>query len=195
MYHLSIKRGAGPGSPEVDGDIGRISAVLGANGTGKSRLFSIIRKNPHLLTPNPAVEKRPFIYIEGGRVVTIPPNITLTRDTANEFATYEKALLRHQKKRTEKLADRIRDALFTLERLGVQEKQTHSDAVHAWIKEGKNGDCPTRNEAPLDKLARLFNIALPALMLKCEMSGQLLITKNDGQPYPASEMSDGENRL
>ena len=32
MYQLNVKRGAGPGTPEVNGQIGRISAVLGANG-------------------------------------------------------------------------------------------------------------------------------------------------------------------
>jgi len=195
MYELNIKRGAGPGAPEVTGQIGRISAILGANGTGKSRLFAIIRDNPHLLTPNPSSQSRPFIYIEGGRVVAIPSEIRLTRQTADEYSTYPKALQQHRNKRNQKLADRIRDALLTLERLGVEEKQAHSDAVDAWLKGGRTGDCPTRKEPPLDRLARLFNVALPALQLTYKTSGELLITKSGGSPYAASEMSDGEKQV
>ena len=61
----------GLGMPHIKTEFGRITVLLGANGTGKSRALKAIRG----MTASFGQENRPAVYIEGGRVITIPASL------------------------------------------------------------------------------------------------------------------------
>jgi ABC-type multidrug transport system ATPase subunit len=178
----------GAGVPELEARFGRVTVILGANGTGKSRLLQFIAGNFAGLFGEERLQRR----VEGGRAVKIPPHISVNRNTIDTHGTYQRALKQYDRKRGNELASRLTDAFHVLERQGQEEKERHSDAVAAWSRAGKNGDCPEREEPPLDRLARLFNEALPSLRLEFESPN--LFVRKGAERYPAHQMSDGEKQ-
>jgi len=189
MYKIDVPAIPNHGVPEFHAKLGRVNVLLGVNGSGKSRLLAAIRDRHAASFGVP----RSVVFVEGGRVVPIPDSLKLDRNTVAFYSHYSSALEQHRKKRKQKLSDRIRDALFTLERRTEEDKTKHSDAVNSWIMGGENGACPARDEPPIDRLFRLFSDVLPKIQLELAPDRRLL-AKRMGLEYAASGMSDGEKQ-
>jgi ABC-type cobalamin/Fe3+-siderophores transport system ATPase subunit len=188
MYRIKVEGQGNAGVPDIDADFGRVTVILGANGAGKSRLLEWIKNNANQAFGG----MRPVIYIEGGRVAQIPPNLHLDHREVNFHRTAESSLKQHRTKRLQSLSTRIKDALVTHYNRGLEERGTHSDAVTAWMAAGKNGPAPERQEPPLLRLARLFSGALP--LLTFEFENPTLRIKKGARKYGAESMSDGERQ-
>lgn len=190
MYDIKISGQKAEGIPELQAQFGRVTVILGANGTGKSRLLVFLRDHRR----DAFGGDRPIIYVEGGRAVVIPEQIKSDFTDIRLFETHKQALKEHTAKRHLHLTSRIKDAIMVLIRRGEEDKAKHSDAVDRWIKAGKPGDCPERSEPPLDRLFRLFNEALPSIHLAYDHP-HLYARKGDGRQYAAHRMSDGEKQV
>ncbi len=156
VFRIKVEHQEASGIPSIDVDFGRVTVILGANGAGKSRLLGWIKDNAQKYFGVGI----PAIYIEGGRVARIPPNIYLDHSETNRHRTAADSIEAHKGKRLQLLSERIRDAFITNYNKGVEEKVKHSDKANEWIESGMHGPPPTRPEPPLDRLGRLFNNAL-----------------------------------
>jgi hypothetical protein len=150
-------------APRFDGflfEFGRINVILGANGSGKSRLLSELRDAvPGVLSGTKAV------YIEGGRTIKLEDVLKLDAKNFQHFDKLESAFAQWDRKRTRSLADRVFDALVVLEKRELALKAQHSDAVEAWNAAGRVSPYPNRPRAPLVRLFELFAELFPQIAL------------------------------
>lgn len=168
----------------------RINVILGANGSGKSKFLSELKDSVSSLTNGAKA-----VYIEGGRTIKIMDVLQLDHRNVAQYDRLESALTHYENKRVISLADRVFDSLVVLEKLGLQQKSSHSDAVEQWIEEGKNGECPKRKQPPLDHLFELFNEIFPLITLTFDGNARKLSAQKNGQPYGPSGLSDGEKQV
>ncbi len=189
MYPLSVPPQPEVGIPGLKATFGRVTVMMGANGSGKSKILASIRDS----YGDAFGSARPILYIEGGRVVPIPNSLKLTRQNVNEFSDYSTAFSHYSQKRTGKLSDRISDVLFTIDRRSEDDKTQHSDAVTEWLKGDQEKPCPRRDEPPLDRLFRLFAEVLPHVKLRITPTRALMAQRGSSE-YPAVQLSDGEKQ-
>lgn len=169
----------------------QVNLLLGANGTGKSKLLKELRDNAEKFYPG-----RSVIFVEGGRTIKLVNSLQLNRNNFNNYDTLEKANNTFKSKRQITLSDRVTDALLLLERMGQEIRGKHSDDVHDWDKNGKNGPLPVREDPPLAKLFQLFTEIFPSIHLQLNSTNkELTCTKNGSPHYPPSELSDGEKQV
>lgn len=150
-FHVRIK-GNATGRPSVEADFGRVTVVMGANGCGKTQL---LRELAHpALYPNQPLgpehsrpfDRRPLLYIEGGRVSNPPEQIDPRQMDSQMFQRQPKVTLDSRLDRT------IRELLE-----GQQLNESEYDAaLLKWAKEGAVGPKPERGEYKIDNLAALF---------------------------------------
>lgn len=171
-------------------EFGRINVILGANGSGKSRLLSELRDAvPGLLSGTKAV------YIEGGRAIKLEDVLKLDAKNFQHFDKLESAFKQWDRKRTSSLADRVFDALVVLEKRELALKAQHSDAVEAWNATGRSGPYPTRPRAPLARLFELFTELFPQIELSYDYDARRMSAHKNGQKYGPSTLSDGEKQV
>ncbi|MDY7078870.1 MAG: AAA family ATPase [Chloroflexota bacterium] len=189
-YHINILADKDQGVPGLDADFGRVTVILGANGTGKSRLIQKLQA----LTNNFG-DQRPLVHVEGGRVVQAPQSVGLTRKNIDQFNNLEEADRQHRKMKRGKLADRVTHMLTLLYARGERAKSKHSDEVVEWDKHKRVGDIPQREEPPLDKLFRLFNETFPEIDISLDGKTKNLKCRKGTVPYNVSTLSDGERQV
>jgi energy-coupling factor transporter ATP-binding protein EcfA2 len=85
--------------------------------------------------------------------------------------------------------------LLLIDKLGDEIEINHSRAVTQWQNSGRNGECPTREQPPLDRLFDLFTEIFPSITLEYNSSNKQLRCKKNGQVYPPSQLSDGEKQI
>jgi energy-coupling factor transporter ATP-binding protein EcfA2 len=189
QFALDLQPTTGTGSLRTT--LGRINAILGANGAGKSTAIRTLVANAALFGAN-----RPVIYVEGGRAVVVPDAIEVDQRTFAQYGTLDSATKTHAAKVKSAFSGRIKDALFVLLRRGENLKIEHSDAVSRWISAGKNGDCPILSPLPLQRLFDAFNEVFPEIALSFAdgTKRQFRCTKA-GSVYQPSKLSDGEKQV
>lgn len=188
-FELTVEVQGGHGVPSFSGTLRNVNVILGANGTGKSKLLNQIRDQ----APSLELPER-VIYVEGGRVVTPPDTVQLDRNTFQPFQTLTSARQQHSGRRAGLLRDRTHYAFLLLKKTEDENKLQHSDQVEEWRKGGRIGDLPTRSRPPLDELFELFHRVFPEITLEMlPDSLQLQCTKNAMQ-YSPSGLSDGEKQ-
>jgi len=171
-------------------EFGRINILLGANGTGKSAVLNKIKSSPHFFS-----DRTDIAFIEGGRTLSIPATLAMDRNNLG-FSTLHQAENQHKSKRLGKLSERIKDALFALDRKGDLEYRNHSEAVELWEGNGSKDKCPKRNETPLSELCRIFKGVFPEIELKFDpQSKGITCSKNGSPPYAPDGLSDGEKQV
>lgn len=175
-----------PGRPLA---IGRRTVLLGANGTGKSKLLNEAVTKASTLFPNYTV-----VRIEGGRTITLRNSLALDRNTYNSYRDLRTAKQTHKQKIASTLSSRVFDALQVLERMGRSIKSKHSDAVIEWQQQNANDPCPERGQPPLERVFDLFNEIFPRIVLAYDESTlEMSCTKGDST-YGPSQLSDGEKQ-
>ncbi|WP_139856805.1 AAA family ATPase [Aequorivita sinensis] len=177
--------------PEEEFIFNRINILLGANGTGKSKLLKELRDQ----APN-FYGDRTVIFVEGGRTIKLTNSLQLNRNNFQQYGTLQTANQTFQNKRKTTLSDRVMDALLLLDRMGQEIRGEHSDKVNEWQKNGQNGPMPLREEPPLTKLFTLFSEIFPSIQLKLDSANKsITCIKNGSAPYNPSELSDGEKQV
>lgn len=189
-YSVNIGPAQGAKVPVVRAQFGRITVILGVNGTGKSGVLEALKATSSTWAPN-----RPVIYVEGGRVVRVPDSIAVDRGTFDAHGTLERAAATHVGKRTTLLADRVIDAFHLLLRQGENLKIEHSDAVTAWKSSGMNGDCPDVPTAPLERLFAAFHEIFSDITLELAPKDKRILCKKGSAEYAPSKLSDGERQV
>lgn len=175
--------------PSTPFQLGRVNAILGANGAGKSQVLREIKQFATKDAPGSVV------FIEGGRTIQIADAITLDVKTYSRYDKLESAASYYSRKRSESLADRIFDLIIVLEKKDQQLKGEHSDAVTEWVRSGSNGNPPVRAPTPMARLFGLFSEIFPQLALSFDHPGRRLWVKKDGEDYGPSSLSDGEKQV
>ena len=171
----------------------RVNVVLGANGTGKSKLLNELKEQAHSIF-NRAPNK--IIYVEGGRAITINGSLQLNRNNFQQYQTPATATSTRVGKLKSTISSRIQDGLILLDVRGQELKSKHSDQVHEWAATGSTGDCPSRPAPPIEDLIRLFQEIFPKISLVFNESNKTLTCSKDGSaPYDLSELSDGEKQV
>ncbi len=188
-YSISVSGHEKEGIPSLSATFGRVTVLLGANGSGKSRLLGFLRGN----RSNDFGGQRPHVFVEGGRVVSLPNHLQLDHNTVGTHGTYQQALKQYNNKVGGKVVSRVHDALFVLERKGDEDRGRHSDAVSLWQEQGCKGPCPERAETPLGRLFRLFGSIFPTLKLEYDRPN--LSVQKGTYAYSPSSLSDGERQV
>jgi ABC-type branched-subunit amino acid transport system ATPase component len=186
LYSIEVSGQEEQGVPSVKAQFGRVTVVLGANGTGKSRLLQFLRDSGTAFG-----RERPRVYVEGGRAIILPDQLRFHGGL--EQATYKEVLKLHREKRSGRIMERLHYALWVLDRRGEEEKSRHSDAAELWFRGAQVEPYPSRPEPPLDRLFRVFAEALP--MLSLEFDRPDLYARKGKARYPVSGMSDGEKQV
>jgi len=190
-YPIEISPANGQGIPFISADFGRITVLLGSNGTGKSRALKIIRG----MSSSFGEANRPQVYIEGGRVIAPPTMLTYDYNTYAEFGTYDKAKQTYKNRRLSPLVQRNKDVFYLLERRSESQKVRHSEAVSSWQATGSVGSCPAIEDDPLQRLFALFTEVFPEISIHVEGEIKNLMCVKAGQPYSITELSDGERQV
>jgi ABC-type lipoprotein export system ATPase subunit len=179
------------GVPKITGHFGRITVLLGANGTGKSRVLRRLRDTSSSIFG----EDRSPVYIEGGRVIVIPNAIGIDLFSFNQFGTLQLAYQTFRTNRLTPTSNRSRDAFYLLARKDAVAKEQHSDAVTEWQRNGCAGTCPSIEETQLEKLFKLFSEVFPEIRIRLEGEGNQITCHKNSQTYPTNELSDGERQV
>jgi len=170
-------------------DIGRVNVIMGANGSGKSQLLRAMSDHIHSYN-----SEKKAIFVEGGRSLMFDINVGMQPNSLpiyNDPIGYEKNYVR---KRSNRLSDRMNNALILLKALEQTKKSTHSDEVQAWEDSGRTGDIPKRPRLPFEQFKNIFESIFPDIKIIITPSNQLYAEKN-GEEYPANSMSDGEKQI
>src|ERR1044071_9310753 len=86
-YKINISSDDGLGIPNIDAYFGRITVLLGANGTGKSRALKRLCDQSF----NFGLRPQAVVYMEGGRVIPIPKALKYDTLTYEQFGTLQQA--------------------------------------------------------------------------------------------------------
>ncbi|MEX0719937.1 MAG: AAA family ATPase [Balneolaceae bacterium] len=189
-YPIKIEGEKNSGIPKVDENFGRVTVILGANGSGKTKLIESLKKKQ-----NGFGGRRPLAYIEGGRVIKPPDTVSLNSNNFNQFKDLEKAELKHKSAKSSDLSSRNEKTLILLDRIGETEKAQHSDKVQLWIDNGKEGEPPSRSEPPLEKMFRMFQDIFPKIHLEINDKSKKITCKKNGSTYTPGKLSDGERQV
>lgn len=177
--------------PDISFTFERVNILLGANGTGKSKTLKELKESAGGFFPG-----RSVIYVEGGRTIKLVNTLELNRNNFQNYNTLERAKTTYTQKRKNTLSERVIDALMLLDREGQEIKSSHSDAVHQWDKDGRQGNVPGRQEPPLNKLFELFSEIFPTITLRLNSENKTLTcTKNNKDEYSPVDLSDGEKQV
>lgn len=171
-------------------DFARVNVILGANGSGKSKLLTEIKNQAGTLTGGAKVA-----YIEGGRTIKIKDILQLDHTNVGAYDRYDSAVTHYFNKRVTSLADRVFDALLVLDKRDALLKGKHSDAVDRWTAEGQKGECPRRAQPPLEHFFELFSEIFPLITLSYDPESRKLSAQKNGQSYGPSSLSDGEKQV
>lgn len=190
-YQLEIDGDASAGLPRFHAELSRVNAVLGANGSGKSKLIQRLRNENQAFGGS-----RPVVYVEGGRVVDPPASVGLDRHNINQFQNLQHASERYvNRRRKVPLSERASELFVLLDRKGERVRTEHSDAVQEWIEGGQEGEPPKRNEPPLELLFDRFHDIFPAIELSIEPDSRDIQCRQNESTYGPSQLSDGERQV
>lgn len=178
------------GIPAFQGEFERINVILGANGSGKTKLLQ------HLAAHSENTFGAEFtpVHIEGGRAVAIPPGLAMDGNSISVYSNPKQAREQYRQSRRSTLAGRIGRTFVMLRALEDEQKKRHSDAVTAWLATDRTTPTPGRVTPPFTQLMRLFREVFPLMELFITESEQLYVKKGDAS-YPVSLMSDGEKQV
>ena len=188
-YEFIVDIPAGTGFQPFKGIFRNVNVILGANGTGKSKLLGHLRDQAGKLN-----FPENIIYVEGGRVVVPPDAVKFNRNTFQQYETLAIARQTHLSKRRGFLRDRAGEAFLLLKKMGDESKAEHSDKIEEWIKNGQVGEVPRQRTPPLEELFELFHQVFPEIRMEMLPDTlEIRCTKND-KKYSPSSLSDGEKQ-
>lgn len=190
-YTIALGPEKHPAAPTIDAEFGRVTVLLGANGTGKSTALRLLMD----LRQSFGSPLRHRVNVEGGRVVTLPSSLRLDQRNFEQFQEHHNPLRDYQNNQRSQLSARIAHGLVVLDRRADEFKREHSDAVTAWTQGGAEGSLPECAEPPLTRLFTMFQNVFPDISLKLDPNGRNLRCHKNGADYQPPQLSDGERQV
>jgi ABC-type cobalamin/Fe3+-siderophores transport system ATPase subunit len=178
-----------PPIPQMHFDFKRINVILGANGTGKSKILHEIY--------NYAKSKlqRPSVRIFGGRSINFPYQLRYDSDLYRKTKTIQLAQTHYQNSESS-IPERIKAILFLLDRKNEELFRKHSKEVTEWQRQGEVGPSPKCETSPFEKWFQMFSEIFPEISLSIKEGEpkEIFCKKNDIK-YNPSTLSDGEKQV
>lgn len=199
---LGIKLNVGqnaafPGSPSVECECGRVTVVLGANGTGKSRILKKLIDSTDILGA-----ARKCVYVEGGRVVSPlagKPPLNARVGRVGKRPPGEKRPWTIEEHYETSLTHTLHSRLQLVFELLVAQADPHKrrtfDALRAWKKSGRQGEQPELGDTLLDKVFDRFHQVFPDISLACDPESFEVSCRKGNETYPVGGLSDGEKQV
>ncbi len=175
---------------EREFDLNRITVLLGANGTGKSKLLQELQGQAPTYFPNYTP-----VRIEGGRAIEMKDSLELDNRNFSEFRTFDQMFNGFKQRRAQTLGSRLFYGLKTLEQMGIDSKIKHSDEIVEWEQNGEIGNRPKQPEDPMSRVFEIFNDIFPSISLRYRSNDRRLLCKKDGNEYGPTGLSDGEKQV
>lgn len=176
------------GVPALKGTFGRINVVLGANGSGKSRLLQrLINTRGSIFQGFAEV-----VSVEGGRAIEIQPDVGASPNTYHIFTNPVSAETQHKQQTS--LSQRLKQTFILIQSLHRLDKEDIADQFIKWKNSGEYPPSPEPKEFRFDKLKRMFSEIFPTLELFVTTSQQLYVRVSN-HDYPASNLSEGEKQV
>ena len=172
--------------PAIALDAARVSVVLGANGTGKTRLAQ--RAVDAYRTHHGATH---VTYIEGARNFSDLVNVGVGAEFSRIITVPHEQRESYKGHRSVTLSQRVLLALKTLRIDQLANEISWAREMKAWSTD-RSQPTPADPAAPLDEAFALFQTIFPQLKLEVTSSEQLYCRKNGGDQYPLIQASDGE---
>lgn len=176
LRHRVIIAANAQGRPKIDAEFGRVTAIMGANGTGKSQLLRSLRSE------GPFVDRLTRVLVEGGRLVHFPPDLPThvgSRGPLNEW----------------NLQQRLMDILNRLLEGRLNDTQ-YIKLLEQW--DGKPPK-PHRGRPRINDLFQLFSEIFPSIRLTLEHPdggyGGRIGCRASGDRYQLNQLSDGEQQI
>lgn len=189
-HHIVIP--ANERHPALDAQFGRVTVLLGANGTGKSALIASLRSRGHAPFGMKHAQK-----IEARRVMNLIGRSQLTRaQAANAMHSLSEGFLENYNFDTkwhQNEFSKLLEALCTAE----QERDTrYSKECNELALSGKRDALAPRPRSALDDFKEIYTDALPDLTLEFDTaSAGLACRRRGGQAYGPENMSSGEQQV
>ena len=175
---------------EREFEFNRVNVLLGANGTGKSKLLQELQGQAETFFPNYTP-----VRIEGGRAIEMKDSLELDNRNFSEFRTFDQMFNGFKKRRAQTLGSRLFYGLKTLEQMGVDSKIKHSDEIVRWERNGETGKRPSQPEDPMSRVFEIFNDTFPSITLRYRSSDRRLLCTKNGNEYGPTGLSDGEKQV
>ncbi len=208
-FRMSVPENAAfPGAPSVECDCGRITVLLGANGTGKS---GILR---HLRGPLPGPKEQREIVLRQAPVLWPGEDVSTSRAGASSRRWLGDPILQcsnahpslgkpsHPRRRSNMRAHSLISCksgsnwCFTF--LAAQadpHKREYFDAIRQWEVAGRNGQQPAREDTLMDRVFDRFHQVFPDIVLSCDSKSFEVLCRKGSETYRVADLSDGEKQV
>jgi ABC-type branched-subunit amino acid transport system ATPase component len=178
--------------PAVEATIGRVTVILGANGTGKSALLNSIRGGPARLMGFEQARR-----VDARRVMQVTGHSALARNQVGDnVAQHAHSLLEAyapDQSKHQVAAARLLEALCHEDR---RLHLAYAKQCDELVKAGRNTELRPRPSSPLDAFRELYARVLPDIGLSFDTSSvTLTITKTGGVSYGPESLSSGEQQI
>ncbi len=189
---LEYAAGNGDGRPGFKGTLKKINVLLGANGSGKSKILSHFRDNIHN-----ELKDHNVVFVEGGRALSVPASVKPSQKTYDSHFTLAKSEETYGSKKKKKITDRVIDAFILLNIKDGEVVKKHSDAAVEWQEQNLHRDkFPKRELLPLRQLFAGFNQIFPDITITLEPeTANIRCTKLQSTSYGPEGLSDGEKQI
>lgn len=180
--------------PQAEVAFERVTVVLGINGCGKSTLLNHLleRAGGELASRNP-------VLVDGGRVAEVPASARISYKERESLGAGLVPAMRqqHRKKRRGKLRGRLQQALYLLSARDYMARAADYEALQRWRAAGAGTEepVPALPESEFDRLFRLFNGVFPRIQLSRNETDDLFASRDGGERYAITELSDGERQV
>lgn len=181
------------GMPQISLECGRVTVILGANGTGKSQLARrMLRQARHCFPEIAQVHG-----VEGGRALTISSSLKGDRafPVQRQNTSAQDRLEYATQQSSANLAMRLPKAFAWMARRTEIENSEFGRQVHKWQETGRADEMPKRPPSPFERLGRLFKDIFPDLSLNYDFDAQAMSCTKDGNQYGVEALSDGEKQV
>src|SRR5688572_29012568 len=118
-YDIVIDPAPDAGLAGLRATFGRVTVLLGANGSGKSKLMEALKSQAY-------EGVRPVVYVEGGRTVAPPDSLGLKPKELRLYQSVSVSTATHQAQLKESLSSRVKHAFMLLDQLGQEKRLKHS---------------------------------------------------------------------
>ncbi|MDJ1480262.1 ATP-binding cassette domain-containing protein [Cytophagaceae bacterium YF14B1] len=184
----------------IEIELSKVTVLIGANGSGKSRLLKRIRDEHQYLLQESASAYNNIIYFEAGRVVNISERVlnydasmgAPLPDTKNLLSQYNQLGIQGLNQRL----------FLALQLIIIESEKIMQDRVAELYKERTPGyRTPPEKlrkfelDLPIEKLAKAFNDIFPEIQIEYDIRTKEIKCINGNSRYSPNELSDGEKQV
>lgn len=191
IYQMKLLGNPADGTPAIDAEFGRITVLIGANGSGKSKVLKSIVENAPTILGGP----RPVTYVEGGRVMRVPDRIASGIMPGDSLTPHDAEVRVKQQKGHPNSSSRIDNILRLLRVRSVEARLKHSDAVTKWQESASSDPVPVVEANQLEELFIGFSEVFPEITLSLDEKTLQLWCVKGGSKYGPENLSDGERQV